>query len=147
MADEAYTAGLLQDIGTLVLATNLPKEYGRVLISAQQQLQPLRTAEQSHFGTTHAELGACLISKWELPFPIAEAVAWHHDPGSSESQTFSPLTAVHVADAFFAENQVGSYQQHDGVVGEPMARIDSHYLTSLGKQHRVSYWRGHCPVI
>ena len=147
MADEAYTAGLLQDIGTLILATNLSKEYGRVLVSAQQQLQSLRTAEQNYFGTTHAELGACLISQWELPFAIAEAVAWHHAPGSSENNTFSPLTAVHVADAFFYENQVGLYQQHDGVVGEPMARIDSHYLSSMGKQNRISYWRGHCPVI
>ena len=50
-------------------------------------------------GTTHAEVGAYLLGLWGLPDPIVEAVAWHHNPGGCPGKAFTPLTAVHAADA------------------------------------------------
>jgi HD-like signal output (HDOD) protein len=50
-------------------------------------------------GTTHAEVGAYLLGLWGLPDAIVEALAFHHCPSACPDQRFSPLTAVHIANA------------------------------------------------
>jgi HD-like signal output (HDOD) protein len=50
--------------------------------------------------TTHAEVGAYLLGLWGFRDDLIEAVAYHHRPGDCIATRFTPLTAVHVADAF-----------------------------------------------
>src|SRR5204863_7849589 len=59
--DQCFLAGLLHDVGQLILASGLPDEYARVLNAASTQNQTIWEAERSEFGTTHAELGAYLL--------------------------------------------------------------------------------------
>jgi HD-like signal output (HDOD) protein len=80
-ADAAYMAGLVCDIGELVLAATLPEQ----LIQAWQCADAAETktrpeAEREAFGVSHAEVGACLLGLWGLPFRVVEAVALHHTP-------------------------------------------------------------------
>lgn len=99
MAEEGFTAGLLQDVGRLVLAVGLKDRYREVIDQARQQQQSPREAEQEAFGVTHAEVGAYLMSLWGLPAELIEAIAFHHNPGGVLHEQTELLDAIHVADA------------------------------------------------
>lgn len=133
-ADQAFTAGLLHDAGQLVLAANLPDRYRQIVRLAREQSLPLCAAERQVLGSTHAEVGASLLGLWGLPDPIVEAVAFHHEPGRCPVATFSPLTAVHVADAL---SSAASNSQPHGASDQ----LDLPYLTRLGVAERLSAWQ------
>jgi HD-like signal output (HDOD) protein len=82
-ASAAYTAGLLCDTGQLVLASAVPERLYVTQAQAAQRGVPYHVAEQTTWGTTHAEIGAYLLGLWGLPFQIVEAVANHHAPERS----------------------------------------------------------------
>jgi len=137
LVGQAFTAGMLHDIGKLLLAANLPDEFKQALTKARQDQTPLWEAEQSVLGLTHAELGACLLGIWGLPVPIIEAVALHHLPARFLSKTFCPLTAVHAANAL--EHEINADNQ-----GLPPAQPDLHYLGELGLAGRWEHWQALC---
>lgn len=132
--EQAYTAGLLHDVGVLVLATNLPDRYGAVLRKASAERSEVCEAERSELGATHAEVGASLLGLWGLNDPIVEAVAYHHRPGECLSKTFAPLTAVHVANALLQEGA-------EPTTGPAPVQIDHLYLEKLALADRVPRWR------
>jgi HD-like signal output (HDOD) protein len=131
--EEACMAGLLLDIGKLVLAGYLPDSYREVLTLVEREQLSCTEAERSVFGATHAEVGGHLLSLWGLPEGIVEAVAWHHRPGECPMDSFGPLTAVHVADSLLGTPQ-------DGVGGNAAAMVDMAYLERLGLSHRLPAW-------
>ena len=75
--DDAYTAGLLADVGLLVLAQGEGDSYIELYESCFHG-DELSAAEEQQFGFTHAELGAQLLQNWELPQEVVEAVLRHH---------------------------------------------------------------------
>jgi HD-like signal output (HDOD) protein len=79
-ASAAYLAGLLCDVGQLVLASTTPERLYVTQAEAAQAGVPAHVAEASTWGATHAEIGAYLLGLWGLPFQIVEAVANHHAP-------------------------------------------------------------------
>ena len=79
-ASVAYMAGLLCDIGQLVLASTAPERLYVTQAEALQAGIPAHAAEKATWGATHAEIGAYLLGLWGLPFQIVEAVANHHAP-------------------------------------------------------------------
>ena len=79
-ATAAYLAGLLCDVGQLVLASAAPERQYVTQAEALQSGVPAHVAEASTWGVTHAEIGAFLLGLWGLPFQIVEAVANHHAP-------------------------------------------------------------------
>lgn len=137
MADQAFTAGLLHDLGKLLLAGNLPEAYAQVLDQAQRRKLPSRTVESEVFGASHAELGACLLGTWGLPLAILEAVAWHHQPTLSEDTGFSLLTAVHAANAI-------DHEKHAPAADSLISLIDSAYTQRIGVAGRRNRWRELC---
>ena len=90
-------------------------------------------AEKLSFGSTHAELGACLLGTWGLPLELLQAIAWHHTPSDSSDGTFSLLTAVHVANALEHGN--------NGNVDESCLKLDRHYLSRLSLNEHYMRWR------
>jgi HD-like signal output (HDOD) protein len=104
---EAFTAGMLADIGRLVLAahgnTGAPFEG-----EARAQKIPLHVAEERRLGFTHAEIGAYLLGLWSIPLPIVEAVAHHHAPHRVASGDLDLTTVLHVADAMSAAIMCGA---------------------------------------
>jgi putative nucleotidyltransferase with HDIG domain len=131
-ASDAFTAGLLHDLGKLLLAANFPEDYETVLACADGNGKLLRDAERRAFGTTHAEIGAYLLGVWGLPNSIVEAVALHHRPDDSPGRTFGPLCAVYAANLIEME-QSGAHAQ-------PIP-LDSPYLMAVGKAERLAEWR------
>jgi len=78
--EEAFTAGLLHDIGKTLLMRFFPQSYRRVQQIARRQGCPIFVAERLIFSVTHAEVGAWLLERWRIPLPFCEAVAAHHTP-------------------------------------------------------------------
>ncbi len=127
--EAAYTAGMLHDIGKLMLADSLPGEFQKVVTQATTRLAPFYEIETEVFGASHAGLAAYLLGLWGLPAPIVEAVAFHHVPQKSAHQAFSPLTAVHVANAL----------EHE-LDGEK-SWLDTECLEKIGVADRLGIWR------
>ncbi|MFT3830746.1 MAG: HDOD domain-containing protein [Opitutaceae bacterium] len=82
---EAYAAGLLHDIGMLVLDRTLGAGYGAVLSRAREQARPLHEIERETFGTDHADVGGRLLEVWRMPTVLTQAVGGHHDPLSGDN--------------------------------------------------------------
>jgi HD-like signal output (HDOD) protein len=80
VAGEAFTAGILHDIGRIALAHHLPNEYGKVVAYQTEQGCTMLVAEEAVLGFTHADFGGVLLERWSLPLLITDAVRYHHDP-------------------------------------------------------------------
>lgn len=98
-ADDALVAGLLLDIGYLILLSECPEELRTAHNLAQREGIPLWKAEQTTIGASHAEVGAYLLALWGLPYGLVEAVANHHDPSAIENAEFDLLAVVAIANA------------------------------------------------
>jgi HD-like signal output (HDOD) protein len=133
-AEETFAAGMLHDVGKLVLAVNVPNDYAEAFHQAQSGGVESHVAEQRVFGATHADVGGYLIGLWGLPVPVVEAVALHHIPSQAAEHVFSPLTCIHAANALEWE-QCPS----DVTVGRP--QLDKDYLEGVGVLHRLPAWR------
>lgn len=134
----ARTAGLLHDIGKLALAANLPELFLRAVTIANQLGGDFSTAEQEVFGATHGEVGGVLLGLWGLPMAVVEAVALHHNPACIASKSFSPLTAVHVANALLHAESPEHFR----------ALVDRDYLGVLGLEGKIpAWWKSSRPEI
>lgn len=109
LAELGFTAGLLQDVGRLVLTVCLKDRYREVIDRARRQQESLRDAEQAAFGVTHAEVGGYLMSLWGLPAELIEAIAFHHKPDGVLHDDTALVDAIHVADA-----EVEGFVEHHG---------------------------------
>jgi HD-like signal output (HDOD) protein len=132
LAEEAFSAGLLHDIGKLVLVSLKPEEYKDAMRVAYGTKNLLHLVERMKLGTTHAETGAYLLSLWGIPFSILEAVAWHHFPSECKEKKFSALTAVHVANV--AEHR---RKDTENVKATP---LDERYLADIGMTAQAVEW-------
>ncbi len=137
LAEAAFTAGLLHDVGKLLLAANLPDIYSQVLRQTERRKISVREAEFDVFDASHAELAAVLLAGWGLPMGILEAIAWHHTPEKSKDSSFSLLTAVHVANAIEHEKSAAQGQAI-------MSPVDSNYLGRLDLRDCAKVWRQIC---
>src|SRR4029079_5198977 len=73
--DEAFIAGLLQDIGILVLLRELGEPYARFLTGVIEEKCHLSALEQDTLGFDHVQLSAALLSRWQLPQRLVDAIA------------------------------------------------------------------------
>ena len=134
LASQALAAGLLHDLGKVVLVTNFADLYGRVYSLARKQPVPLWEIEKEMFGATHGEVGACLVGMWNMPGPIVEATAMHHEPPLGEGDQLTPLAAVHIANVL--EHQL---RPSDECRVAPV--INTAFLNQLGLLQRLPIWR------
>lgn len=134
VAVDAFTAGLLHDIGEVVLAVNLPDQFVKAQQIVEAEKIPRLEAERQVFGTSHAEVGAYLLGLWGLPTQVVEAVAYHHVPGKSLTDTFTALTAVHIANALQP-----SVNSENSMSSNPP--LDAEYLMKLGIAEKVPQWQ------
>ncbi|WP_424191558.1 HDOD domain-containing protein [Ampullimonas aquatilis] len=93
--DRAFIAGLLHDLGKMMLYIYLPEQAREIYEGVQEQDQFGMTHELSLLGFNHAELGAELARSWQFPEGIILPIRWHHEPEQSSDALAS---VVHVAD-------------------------------------------------
>jgi HD-like signal output (HDOD) protein len=140
LIDEAFLAGVLHDIGKLILAASFDKSYTGAVMGAQEKQVTLWEAETEVFGTTHSAVGAYLIGLWGLPDSIVEALAFHHNPGDFPGDRFSPLLAVHSANALIGDAQA------DNCKWAP-SPVDADYLAEIGLADRLPVWKTVCDQV
>jgi HD-like signal output (HDOD) protein len=103
---DAFLAGLLHDIGKLLIAVSFPEQYDNLLGFVALTGASLIEAERDVMGIDHAELSALAISRWELSEAIQSAACYHHEPGKADQvERPRPHRAglslgVHYADLF-----------------------------------------------
>ncbi len=102
MADVAFLAGLLHDVGQIVLAGVTPTVWLALERMARTEGVALDEVERRQARASHALVGAYLLSLWGLPASVVEAVAFHHTPELLAGSLFDATIAVHIADSLAA---------------------------------------------
>jgi putative nucleotidyltransferase with HDIG domain len=132
----AVVAGLLHDVGKLVMATRAPSYFSRALKGAGEEMRPLYEVEEELMGVSHAEVGAYLLGLWGLPSQVVEAVANHHHPRRIPEDMFDAVGVVHVAN-FLAHAHPVSAPVGDAAAYQP---VDLEYLDKLGIADQLPEW-------
>lgn len=110
----AYTAGLLHDVGKLIVASRLPDETAAIMTEARVRKVSPRVIEKERLGVTHAEIGAYLLGIWGLTHDVVCAVMMHHRPDEIDQMDVS--AAVHVANGLIAETAGRTDELDPGLV-------------------------------
>jgi HD-like signal output (HDOD) protein len=129
--DSSFVAGLLHDVGQLVLFNKLPRESrSALLMSIDEPNEPdLHLCERTLLGFDHAAVGGALARSWHLPAALAECIEFHHEPGRAESHPLE-VALVHIA------NSVATLIEIDSSEFEDASRIDpvAWEITGLTKE-------------
>ncbi len=102
-----YLAGLLHDIGRLILFWKMPSNAMRAMNNAKQHLTLLHETERNLLEYDHASIGKSLTKQWNLPKIIRDGVAFHHDPESAKKAP-KAAAVVHIADVLANFMKIGS---------------------------------------
>ena len=132
----AFTAGLLHDIGKLVLAQAYPDEAPLAPLQAGRALPESLAAERERFGMDHAELGGWIAERWRFPPSIAGALRAHHDDDTQDSLARLICEADRVAHAIAEPGASGDALQ---ACADALVALDSDdtapdLLTELERQ-------------
>jgi HD-like signal output (HDOD) protein len=130
LANEAFTAGVVHDVGRIVLALAMPQYFQEIGALSGCGERPVHELEQERLGVTHAEVGAYLLGVWGLPFSIVETTAFHHQPSNAGVETPDVLAAVHLADAVVAS-----------VSRAQPLRVDLPFLERCGLAGELEAWQ------
>jgi len=121
--NEAFTAGLLHDVGKLIISTALTDWMGDLHDLVHNYRMPVHEAERELFGFTHEEIGALVVERWNLPPLIAKMIRFHHQ---SLAQNDTNCALIEFAD--YCANQLG-YMMDPEAPPEP---FDTRVLNVLG---------------
>ncbi len=131
----AFLAGMLHDIGKLVLAMGLPEQYAKVLKQAGTgRPGDLQQIEMLELRASHTDVGAYLVGLWGLPNTIAEAIAYHEDPSQARTQAFALPGIVHAADRMVYRPDITDPRS-------PELGLNVAYFEKHGRIARWNEWR------
>jgi HD-like signal output (HDOD) protein len=97
-AEATFTAGVLHDLGALVLARAFPEQYATLTNARIETGRSAVMLELENWGIDHGEVGGIVACRWRLPDSIRDAVAFHHHPWQASSEHRILTQLVHVAD-------------------------------------------------
>ncbi|HEX3803162.1 MAG TPA: HDOD domain-containing protein [Solirubrobacteraceae bacterium] len=132
---DAFTAGLLHDIGLLVLASQRRDELTHILDTSREQRRPAFEVEGELCDVTHAEIGAYLLTLWGVPLPVAGAVLTHQEPPPRDTD-LDEVTATYIANILVEE-----IEAQDGTYALPPSKLDPDHLEACGLADRLPRWR------
>lgn len=137
-ADTAFMAGLLHDIGKLLIAAHLPDSFAVINKLAEKISIPIFEAEEKVIGTNHSCIGAYLLGLWGLPQAILDATAFHHSHHNRSDAKLTPAGIIHIADALA---ECGDDIHHpQGIVDG----LDYEYIEKAGLLASLTHWKAAC---
>ncbi|NVN89597.1 MAG: HDOD domain-containing protein [Desulfuromonadales bacterium] len=101
-----FVAGMLHDIGQLILCTSIPDVVGAMIEECRAQETIYYEEEKKCLGFDHTDIGASLLSKWKIPAAILDPVACHHKPAAAEQYPLE-TAVVHLSDIICQAMQWG----------------------------------------
>ncbi|MFQ5607114.1 MAG: HDOD domain-containing protein [Candidatus Zixiibacteriota bacterium] len=107
--DEAFLAGLMHDLGKLILIQKMPEDYAKIIEKAKEECVPFTQLEDSAFGFNHTDLGQALMDEWAFPPELIESIRDHHlqDYSSAADEPVSLACVVNLADTISNYLQIG----------------------------------------
>jgi HD-like signal output (HDOD) protein len=122
----AFVAGLLHDIGKLLIATSLSAEFAGIQWMLQEGGHTELECEIEMIGVTHAELSGHALARWNLPRPIQRSATCHHSPDDADSGRLHLSHAVYVADQLAIElgHTVNGYHGPSGPAQEALEALN-----------------------
>ncbi|MCP4574532.1 MAG: HDOD domain-containing protein [bacterium] len=106
--EEAFTAGLLHDMGKVVLGTFVDVDDTPIKEIVQREGKTFNEAERQVLGIDHAETAGELLRSWNLPDEVAGAVQWHHEPSWADADYREGADLIHCADVLAMRAEWGS---------------------------------------
>ena len=137
LAEITMAAGMLHDVGKLVLAWKFPDRFRGLLAQAVEEHLPLYKVEEREHGFSHAEIGGYLLGLWGLPYILVEAVALHHGPNRVPHEYFDAVSAVHVANLL--AHELDPPLPEGSLENDTMPSPEE--LTALGVGDDLAAWR------
>lgn len=100
LAEDRSSAGLMHNIGKIVLLIEYPEKYTEMALAVEGQGEKMEAAEKEVLGVSHQEIGAHLLDSWNLPYPFVETALFHHDPLQASPLNRELTCLAHVANYF-----------------------------------------------
>ncbi len=132
--EQSFCAGMLAEIGILVMIERWPERYLNVLSRVREKGLRIEDAEEQEFGVSHTRLGGYLMGLWGVVDPVVEAICYYTTPSRSAVRTITPLTMVHVA----------RYLNVDGVLSadiQNVSGLDERYLEESDALRLIALWQ------
>ncbi len=139
LIDSVGMAGILHDIGKVILIRNKPIEYERVFKMQHDRNVPFYVLEKDSLGISHAEIGGYLLSVWGLPEAIIKAVLFHCEPYRLEETACNEATLIYIANKLYEK-----LNREDK--GNENLNIDEKYLAKLGLTKFIPQWLELCSI-
>ena len=108
-ADEAFTGGILHDIGKSVLSEFLKDSIGELIMEIDSGLLlDYLAAEEEKLGTNHCIIGAAMAKMWKLPSPFPEIIRHHNHPQAADEKYHRIIYTVHLGDIIAMMKGIGT---------------------------------------
>lgn len=132
---EAFTAGLLHDLGISAIQRYFTKEFVEITNLVEREELSYDSAEKGTIGLTHSEIGEFLIKNWNLPDSLSDAVKYHHSPSDAPIDKVLP-SIIHLADYMTQKYQQGEFEwdenmKFDNGIIQNLGLGDTSYLNSF----------------
>ena len=136
-SERLFVAGLLHDIGKLVMASRLPEAMSLILSQVKESGREEYEQERIMLGFHHADVGEALLRQWNMPESLVEAVAYHHEPSRAKTGGME-ASLIHIANLMGSQAELAltntSEEFLDKILPESLA------ITGLNKAiyHKIS---------
>lgn len=117
------SAGLLHDIGKVILYTYYADTYNDILRKIEEDDTLLVEEELIQYNITHQDIGAYLLNWWELPYAYVEAAMYHHRPSDQRVINKELIAVVHLAD-YFSLEMIGEQKHYSRLDPEAFKILD-----------------------
>ena len=138
--DDAYVAGLLHDIGLIIISNPHPDLADKIRTFCSEKNVPRRVMENFSYGLNHADVGGLIAQKWNFPEQLVEGIKYHHEPLRASLPHKNIVFCVYLANAICnIERGNISYEQIEPTVLHDLAINDEAQFRRVHRSLRYSY--------